>query len=111
LKIPVDGCGWCLYAISTMKRILCMWQRVQNQSLPNLNVLLINGEYVGFVYKPSDTKTDKNAWRIYRGVGDSAEFVGHNFSKTAAMTTLNRIFAGNSVEIVFAEPLNLPILA
>ena len=41
-----------------------MWQRVQNQSLPNLNVLLINGEYVGFVYKPRDSKTDKNAWRI-----------------------------------------------
>jgi len=94
-----------------MKRVLCMWQRVQQKSLPNLNVLLINGEYVGFVYKPSDTKTDKNAWRIYRGMGASAEFVGHNSSKTAAMTTLNRIFAGNNVEIVFAEPLNLPILA
>jgi hypothetical protein len=88
-----------------------MWQRVQQQSLPNLNVLLINGEYVGFVYKPRDTKTDKNAWRIYTGVGDSAKFMCHNYSKTAAMTTLNRIFAGNSVEIVFAEPLNLPILA
>ena len=88
-----------------------MWQRVQNQSLPNLNVLLINGEYVGFVYKPVDTKTDKNSWRIYRGIGDGAEFMGHNSSKTAAMTTLNRIFAGNNVEIVFAEPLNLPILA
>ena len=89
-----------------------MWQRVQNQSLPNLNVLLVNGEYVGFVYKLRDSSwTDKNAWRIYTGVGDRAKFVGHNFSKTAAMTTLNRIFAGNSVEIVFAEPLNLPILA
>ena len=88
-----------------------MWQRVQNQSLPNLNVLTVNGEYVGFVYKPSDTKTDKNAWRIYRGMGAWAEFVGHNSSKTAAMTTLNRIFAGNSVEIVFDEPLILPILA
>lgn len=88
-----------------------MWQRVQNKSLPNLNVLLVNGEYVGFVYKPTDSKTDKNAWRIYTEVGDSAKFVGHNFSKTAAMTTLNRIFAVNSVEIVFAEPLNLPILA
>ena len=115
-KIPVDTAGLCLYAISTMKRVLCMWQRVQHRSLPNLNVLLVNGEYVGFVYKPSDTKTDKNAWRIYRGLGDSAKFVGHHFSKTAAMTTLNRIFAGNmvtcnSVEIVFAEPLILPILA
>ena len=97
LKISVDTAGLCLYAISTMKRVLCMWQRVQHQSLPNLNVLLVNGEYVGFVYKPSDTKTDKNAWRIYRGLGDSAKFVGHHFSKTAAMTTLNRIFAGNMV--------------
>jgi len=88
-----------------------MWQRVQNQSLPNLNVLTVNGEYVGFVYKPSDTKTDKNAWRIYTGVGDDAKFVGHKYSKTAAMTTLNSIFAGNNVEIVFDEPLNLPILA
>lgn len=88
-----------------MKQVLCMWQRVQNPSLPNLNVLMVNDVKVGFVYKPSDTKTDTNAWRIFRGVGDNAEFIGHNFSKTAAMTTLNRIFAGKTAKIVFAEPI------
>jgi hypothetical protein len=88
-----------------MKRLLCEWQRVQNRSLPNLNILKVNDVVVGFIYKPCDTKTDRNAWRIYRGVGDSAEFMCHNFSKTAAMATLNRIFAGNTTNIVFAEPI------
>jgi ribosomal protein RSM22 (predicted rRNA methylase) len=88
-----------------MKRLLCEWQGVQNRSLPNLNVLKVNDVVVGFIYKPRNTKTDRNAWRIYRGVGDSAEFMCHNFSKTDAMATLNRIFAGNTKNIVFAEPV------
>jgi hypothetical protein len=46
------------------------FKRVENQSLPNLYSGTINGEIVGFIYKPTDTKSDRNAWRSYVGVGD-----------------------------------------
>jgi hypothetical protein len=88
-----------------MKRLLCEWQRVQNRSLPNLNILKVNGDYVGFIYKPRDTVADKNMWRIYRGVGEWAEFVGHSYTKTSAMRSIKVMFAGDSVQIVFAEPV------
>jgi len=69
--------------VSTMKNV--QFKRVQNQSLPNLYSGTINGEIVGFIYKPTDTKSDKNAWRSYVGVGDKAKFLYHTWDMNDAM--------------------------
>ena len=59
--------------------------RVKMQSLPNLYSGTINGEIVGFIYKPNDTKSDRNAWRSYVGVGDKAKFLYHTWDMNDAM--------------------------
>lgn len=59
--------------------------RVKMQSLPNLYSGTINGEVVGFIYKPTDTKSDRNAWRSYVGFGDNAKFLYHTWDMNDAM--------------------------
>ena len=59
--------------------------RVKMQSLPNLYSGTINGEIVGFIYKPNDTKSDSNAWRSYVGFGDKAKFLYHTWDMNDAM--------------------------
>ena len=70
------------------------WQRVINY-LPNLSALLVNDEKVGFIYRPKNSKSDKNAWRVYQGIGDSARFVGHAWSQVDAQRMLESIMVGN----------------
>ena len=48
-------------------------------------IAMINGEIVGFIYKPENSKTDKNAWRSYVGVGDKAKFLYHTWDMNDAM--------------------------
>ena len=62
-----------------------IWKKADGQ-LPNLHVLEINALVVGFVYKPKDTKTDKNAWRAHFGVGEHTTFLGHDWSIQGAKT-------------------------
>lgn len=69
------------------------WKRI-NGSLPNLNVLYLNGVEVGFVYKPHDSKTDKNEWRMHRGIGDATKFLGWNNTKTGAQRFLEKVLVG-----------------
>lgn len=71
-----------------------VWNRVAS-SLPNLNVLMINGKEAGFIEKPKDTRTDRNAWRVYVGIGDSNKFVGHAWSKPDAQRLLESVVLGN----------------
>ena len=59
--------------------------RVKQQSLPNLYVATKDGVKVGFIYKPTDTKSDRNAWRSYVGIGDSAKFLYHTWNMNDAM--------------------------
>ena len=59
--------------------------RVKQQSLPNLHSATMNGEIVGFIYKPTDTKSDRNAWRSYVGIGDKAKFLYHTWDMNDAM--------------------------
>lgn len=70
------------------------WNRVKT-SLPNLNVLMLEGKECGFIYKPKDSKTDKNAWRIYLGLGDSARFIGHEWNMVGAKRILESLVIGN----------------
>ena len=58
--------------------------------MPNLFVLERNGVEVGFIQKPNDTKTDKNAWRLYRGVGPTNVFLGHEWNKKLAMSQVEK---------------------
>jgi len=61
------------------------FKRDVNKNLPNLYVAMQNGEIVGFIYKPTDTKSDRNAWRSYVGVGDKAKFLYHTWDMNDAM--------------------------
>jgi len=61
------------------------WKPVKNQSLPNLNLLLVNGKDYGFVYKPRDSRTDKNMWSCHIGIGDNTRFLTYAGSKSLAM--------------------------
>lgn len=62
-----------------------VFTRVKMQSLPNLYSGTINGEIVGFIYKPTDSKSDRNAWRSYVGIGDKAKFLYHTWDMNDAM--------------------------
>lgn len=64
------------------------FKRVKQRNLPNLNVATIGGREVGFIWKPEDTRTDRNAWRIFIGIGHSAKFVGHAWNLGDAKRTL-----------------------
>lgn len=62
------------------------WKRVESRCIPNLYVAVDeNGKSVGMIDKPVDTRTCKNFWRMYHGVGDDARFLGHAKSKKNAM--------------------------
>ena len=61
------------------------FKRVKNQSLPNLYVGKKDGVEVGFIYKPTDSKSDRNAWRSYVGIGDKAQFLYHTWDMNDAM--------------------------
>mgnify|MGYP006283561465 CR=1 FL=1 len=68
------------------------WNRVVKRSLTNLTVLTVNGKDVGFIYKPTNSRTDHNAWRIHRGLGNDTEFLGHAWGKREAQRRLEDIF-------------------
>lgn len=65
-----------------MKTIL--FKREVRQSLPNLHSANVDGEVVGFYYKPADGKGERNAWRSYVGVGDGARFLYHTWTQADA---------------------------
>lgn len=65
------------------------WKKVN--SLPNLHVLSINGVERGFVYKPYDNPTDKNAWRCHWGIGHSNKFLGHEWTKDLAYKAVESV--------------------
>ena len=42
------------------------------------------GKILGLICKPRDTRTDKNAWRAFRGIGHGQAFLGHSWTKNGA---------------------------
>ena len=66
-----------------MKKVT--FKRAQSQSLPNLYVGTVDDKVVGFIYRPENSKTDKNAWRSYVGIGDKAKFLYHTWDMNDAM--------------------------
>lgn len=73
------------------------WTKPKNQSLSNLNVLVVDGIEVGFICKPKDSKCSINMWRVYRGVGESNKFLCHCATKALAVKQLENIFGGNMI--------------
>ena len=67
-----------------------VWKKTKNRSLPNLHLLLVDNREVGFIYKPKDTKTDKNAWRCHAGIGEATTFLGHEWAPSIAKTSVER---------------------
>ena len=65
------------------------------RSLSNLNVLTVNGKDVGFIYKPLNSRTDRNAWRVFLGLGNDAKFMGHSWHFTDAKRMLEGVYTGN----------------
>jgi hypothetical protein len=75
------------------------WVRVASRSLSNLSVLSVNGKDVAFIHKPKDTRTDKNAWRMFRILSEGeADFMGHNYSKAEACKFLQDVFLGTQFD-------------
>ena len=60
------------------------WKTVETKTTSNLNVLTHNDREIGMICRPNNTRTDKNAWRCFRGIGSSATFIGHSFNKKIA---------------------------
>lgn len=56
------------------------WKIIPSRTLANLHVLSKDGMEIGFIQKPRDTQTDKNAWRAFNGIGERANFTGHAWS-------------------------------
>ena len=79
--------------LATMK-VDYVWNRVVQRSLTNLNVLTVNGKDVGFIYKPTDTRSNRNAWRVHRGVGNDTQLLGHAWRQTDAKRMLQDVFVG-----------------
>lgn len=71
------------------------WKRVKTIGLSNLNVLMLGDIEQGFIYKPKDSKTDKNAWRVHLGVGETSKFIGHAWTMNDAKRLLESVVVGN----------------
>ena len=66
------------------------WKKIKKAQLENLHLLSVGGKEVGFIYKPRDSKTDKNAWRLHTGFGENTIFIGHEWNKWLAMKQVER---------------------
>ncbi len=71
------------------------WKRVKTIGLSNLNVLVLDEVEQGFIYKPKDSRTDKNAWRIHIGIGETSKFIGHEWTMNGAKRILESVIVGN----------------
>ncbi len=67
-----------------------VWKKVKTRSLANLHVLFRDNTEIGFIYKPTDTATDKNAWRLHTGMGERSNFLGHEWNKKVAMRQVEK---------------------
>ena len=73
------------------------WKKIKSLSITNLNVLVVDGKEVGFICKPKDSKTDKNMWRVHRGIGETNRFLCHCATKALAVKQLEQIYGGNTI--------------
>lgn len=70
------------------------WYLNKTTSLPNLNVLVVDNVEVGFITKPNNDSFTKNMWRIFKGKGETCQFLGHIATKNQAKRVLEKIVFG-----------------
>ena len=69
------------------------WEKIPfepgKNSTPNLHVLKFRGNEVGYIWKPKDSKSDKNAWKVCKGIGEKSVMIANDsFDKNHAMNQL-----------------------
>lgn len=71
------------------------WKLTKSQSLPNLSVLIVGNQEVGFIYKPRDDKYTKNMWRCHIIIGTNTFFLNHAGSKSYAKKMVEDNYFGD----------------
>lgn len=51
--------------------------KTKSKCIDNLYVAFNGSQPVGMVHRPKNTRTEKNFWQCYIGVGEAAKFLGH----------------------------------
>lgn len=64
------------------------WKKVKQLGGAILKVLVVDNQEMGFIFHPKDTKTDKNAWRIHKGIGFANQFICHKWTEKEAKDQL-----------------------
>ena len=49
------------------------WKQIAQLDKSALFVLCDGNKELGFIHKPKDTRTDKNAWRVHLGIGEKKQ--------------------------------------
>jgi hypothetical protein len=77
-----------------------VWKKSTAKGLKNLWVAYdCNGNSVGMIQKPVDDRHIKNFWRMYFGVGDEANFLGHSVTKKDAMNHVHFAICLNTATV------------
>jgi len=61
-----------------------IFKKQASKVIDNLYVAFDGDSAVGMVHRPKNTRTDKNFWRCYIGVGEAAKFLGHAVNRKQA---------------------------
>ena len=61
-----------------------IFKKQTSKCLDNLYVAYDGDKAVGMVHRPKNTRTEKNFWRCYVGIGEDARFLGHAVNRKQA---------------------------
>lgn len=70
------------------------WKNIPQPSKASFFVLCNGPKELGFIHKPKDTRTDKNAWRVHLGIGANNQFIGHEWTKARPKICYCKTFDG-----------------
>ena len=93
--LTVSRVGGTLFLVNMIH-----YTKMPSRSVSNLYVAKVGDVEVGFIHRPKNTKTDKNFWRAYFGIGEAATFLGHSVSKQGAMANLNWAIVSDGAVVV-----------
>lgn len=66
------------------------WSPIKT-NLPNLHLLTIGGREVGFTFNPGSDPGERNAWRVFLGIGADARLVAHAWTLPSAKRILESL--------------------
>jgi hypothetical protein len=83
-----SACNWELDNLRNSDRLFIVmipiFKKQASKVIDNLYVAYDGDVPVGMVHRPKNTRTDKNFWRCYVGVGENARFLGHAVNRRDA---------------------------